>query len=72
MRKTDRRNSREQSPVQQLRLPLRELVREALYDTVVVSGLEYVREVLEEERTELCGLRYRHIMRSGRRCAAVR
>jgi len=39
---------------------LRELVREALLDTVVVSGLEYVGEVLEEERTELCGVRYRH------------
>ena len=36
-------------------LPLRELVREALFDTVVVSGLEYVGEVLEEERTALCG-----------------
>ena len=39
---------------------MRELVREALLDTVVVSGLEYVGEVLEEERTELCGVRYRH------------
>jgi len=43
-----------------LKLPLRELVREALFDTVMVSGLEYVGEVLEEERTELCGMRYRH------------
>jgi len=60
MRKTDRRSGREQSPTEQLRLPLRELVREALLDTVVVSGLEYVGEVLEEERKELCGLRYRH------------
>lgn len=41
-------------------LQLRELVREALLDTVVVSGLEYVGEVLGEELTELCGLRYRH------------
>ena len=61
MRKSDRRTGRGQSDQQQqLRLPLRELVREALLDTVVVSGLEYVGEVLEEERTELCGLRYRH------------
>jgi hypothetical protein len=40
-------------------LPLHELVREAL-DTVMVSGLEYVGEVLEEERTALCGPRYQH------------
>jgi hypothetical protein len=36
------------------------LVRETLLDTVVVSGLQYVGEVLEEERTQLCGRRYRH------------
>jgi hypothetical protein len=41
-------------------LPLHELVREALFDTVMVSGLEYVGEVLEEERTALCGPRYQH------------
>jgi hypothetical protein len=41
-------------------LPFRELVREALLDTVIVSGLEYVAEVLEEERTALCGPRYQH------------
>jgi hypothetical protein len=56
MGKTDRRNGREQSQTE----PLRELVREALLDTVVVPGLEYVGEVLEEERKEPCGLGYRH------------
>lgn len=60
MKKSDRRTGREQSQTRQLRLRLRELVREALLDTVVISGLEYVGEVLEEERTELCGVRYRH------------
>jgi putative transposase len=61
MRKSDRRTVRGQSDrQQQLKLPLRDLVREALFDTVVVSGLEYVGEVLEEERIELCGMRYRH------------
>lgn len=61
MRKSYRRTGRGQSDEQQqLRLPLRELVREALLDTVVVSGLQYVGEVLEEERTELCGVRYGH------------
>lgn len=59
MTKSDRRTGQEQSEAQ-LRLPLRELVREALFDTVIVSGLEYVGEVLEEERTALCGPRYQH------------
>jgi len=59
MRKSDRRTGQEQSGAQ-LRLPLRELVREALFDTVIVSGLEYVGDVLEEERTALCGRRYQH------------
>jgi putative transposase len=60
MGKSDRRTGSEQSRQDQLRLPFRELVREALFDTVIVSGLEYVTEVLEEERTALCGPRYRH------------
>jgi len=60
MRKSDRRSAGEQSRRAQQRLPFRELVREALLDTVIVSGLEYVAEVLEEERTALCGPRYQH------------
>lgn len=60
MRKTDSRTAQEQSHESQPRLPLRELVREALLDTVIVSGLEYIGEVLEEERTSLCGRRYQH------------
>ena len=60
MEKTGRRTGQEQSTPGQLKLPLRELVREALFDTVIVSGLEYVGEVLEEERTALCGPRYQH------------
>ncbi len=32
-------------------------VREVLFDTVIVSGLEDVGEVLEQERTALCGPR---------------
>jgi len=59
MKKIGRSKVQEQS-AEQLRLPLRELVREALFDTVIVSGLEYVGEVLEEERTALCGPRYQH------------
>lgn len=60
MEKVGRKKGQEQSAAGQLKLPLRELVREALFDTVIVSGLEYVGEVLEEERTALCGPRYQH------------
>jgi hypothetical protein len=42
MEKIGRRRGQEQSTPGQLKLPLRELVREALFDTVMVSGLEYV------------------------------
>ncbi len=55
-----RRKGQEQSTPGQLKLPLREPVSEALFDTVIVSGLEFVGEVLEEERTALCGPRYQH------------
>ena len=40
--------------------PLEEFVREALYETVLMSGLAYVSEVLEAEREAVCGPRYRH------------
>ena len=53
MRKSDRRSAEQQSGRAQLQLPLRDLVREALFETVIVSGLEFVGEVLEEERTAL-------------------
>jgi hypothetical protein len=42
-----RRPRPEQSTPGQVKLPLRELVREVLLDAVIVSDLEYVREVLE-------------------------
>lgn len=36
------------------------LVREALYETVIAAGLACVDEVLESERSRLCGARYQH------------
>jgi putative transposase len=60
VRKRDRRRGQEQSRRAQLRLPFRELVREALLDTIVAVGLEYVAAVLEEERSALCGPCYQH------------
>ena len=45
---------------EQLWLRLSGLVRDALYDTVMVTGLACVDEVLEAERAALCGARYAH------------
>src|SRR5208282_5672368 len=45
---------------EQLWLRLSGMVREALYDTVMVTGLACVDEVLEAERAGLCGARYAH------------
>jgi len=45
----------------QLWLRLPGLVREALYETVIATGLACVGEVLEAERSELCGVRYQHL-----------
>lgn len=52
----------------QLWLRLPGLVREALYETVIGAGLACVDEVLEGERTMLCGARYQHLS-PRRRCA---
>ena len=55
----------------QLWLQLPGLVREALYETVIAVGLACVDEVLEAERSGLCGPRYQHLpgreaLRAGR------
>ena len=54
---SDRRKAGEQG---QLWLRLPGLVREALYDTVIGTGLACVNEVLEAERVRFCGVRYQH------------
>ena len=41
-------------------LALRGLAREALWDTVMISGLAFVEDELEAERVALCGQRYEH------------
>ena len=51
MRKIGRSKVQEQTRRQQRYLPLREFAREALWDTVVLSGLVFVEEELEAERT---------------------
>lgn len=60
MRKIGKIGGKEQSAAAQLQLPFRGLAREALWDTVVLSGFAFVEEELEAERTALCGRRYAH------------
>ena len=60
MRKTDKKREKEQSAIGQLRFPFQGLAREALWDTVVLSGFGFVQDELEAERTALCGERYAH------------
>jgi putative transposase len=60
MKKIGKVREKAQSAAGQLNLPFRGLAREALWDTVVLSGLAFVEEALEAERTTLCGARYAH------------
>jgi hypothetical protein len=75
IRKIGRSKAQEQTGQPQRYLPLREFGREALWDTVVLSGLAFVEEELEAERTGLCGPHYAHIaerkaIRAGLKSAA--
>jgi transposase-like protein len=60
MRKIGKKRREEQSAAGQMRFPFRGLAREALWDTVILSGFGFVQEELEAERTALCGARYAH------------
>jgi transposase-like protein len=69
VRKTGKSRVEEQTRPQRY-LPLKEFAREALWDTVIFSGLAYAEAALEEERRAICGERYAHLadriaMRSG-------
>ena len=54
------KGGREATGAGQLWLRLPGMVREALYETVIATGLACVDEVLEAERATLCGTRYEH------------
>ncbi len=60
MRKTDKKRDEEQSGSGQCRFPFRGFAREALWDSVILSGFGFVQDELEAERTALCGERYAH------------
>ena len=55
----------------QLWLRLPDLVRDALYETVIGAGLACVDEALEAERVALCGPRYVELPRLYGRCWAA-
>jgi putative transposase len=60
MRKIGKKPREEQSAAGQLGFPFRGLARAALWDSVVLSGLGFIEEELEAERTARCGTRYAH------------
>lgn len=65
MKKDARKQARQQpakakGTISQLKLALGSFMRETLYETVLVAGLAQVLEMLEAERAEVCGARYRH------------
>jgi len=62
MRKIGRSKVEGQTGHRHRHLPLREFAREALCGTpLVLSGLAFVEETLEAERTALCGSRYAYV-----------
>jgi len=60
MRKTDKKREKAQGAAGQLRFAFRALARQALWDTVVLSGFGFVQDELGAERTALCGECYAH------------
>jgi transposase-like protein len=60
MRKSGKKREKEQSAWKQFRFPFHGFAREALWETVVLSGFGFVQDELEAERTALCGERYAH------------
>lgn len=59
MKKNAKKFTKKEEQIQPV-LPLREFVKVQLFDTVVTLGMQQVYEILEEERTALCGPRYVH------------
>jgi hypothetical protein len=62
MDKIGRSRSLEQKGDGQLRLSLKVLAREALWDTVVILGLAFVEEEMEGQGGALRGPRYAHLI----------
>ncbi|MGH7459759.1 MAG: IS256 family transposase [Longimicrobiales bacterium] len=68
MRKNDKKRARRQPGKKVVVNPVQavgQFVREVLFETVIMSGLAYVQQALEEERAAVCGPRYQHDERRG-------
>jgi transposase-like protein len=50
----------EEARSRQLKLGLQQFIRDTLLETVLTAGFEHVKEVFEQELTEVCGPRYQH------------
>ena len=61
MKKTISRRPVPQGVLSQLRLPLAELMRQTLLDTVITSGTIQAIEMLRSQQEALCGPRYKQI-----------
>ncbi len=64
VKKTGKDRVEEQARAQRY-LPLKDLAREALWDTVIFSGFAYAQEALEEERRAILRRALRALGRSG-------
>jgi transposase-like protein len=60
MKENARKDKKSQEGTVQLQLPMRDLLRESLHDLIVGVGLQALAVLLETERAEICGPRYRH------------
>jgi len=61
VRKTGKSRVEEQAESQGY-LALKDFAREALWETVIFSGLAYAQEALEAERSAICGERYARVV----------
>lgn len=59
-KRTKKSRKSEANNVQQHVFPIKEFVRAQLFSFVVSLGLDQLSEILEDERTSLCGAKYRH------------
>ena len=61
MKKAIRRRGVPQEILSQLQLPLSELIRQTLLDTVITSGTIQAIEMLRSQQEALCGPRYKQV-----------
>lgn len=63
MKKNAKKSTKTQDPTQavgQMMMPLAVAISQGLRELVISTGVEVVQQLLEDDRTELCGPRYKH------------